>query len=255
MSIDWITVSAQIVNFLILVALLKRFLYQPVLDAMDRREERIAARLAEAEQRERQAKEEATRYQRRLDAFDQERDALLTRTREDVEAERKRLLEQARRDADQAREDWKRQVGQEKDALAGNLRRRLAETIQTLVRKVLGDLADARLEEQMVEAFIDKLEHLPDDERRALTEGPGTVTIVSAFELDSRARSRLTRALHEHLGPDTEVSYTRSEGLICGIALTRQGLRLSWNVADYTNELAGRVEDAFSTLHPVSETS
>ncbi len=49
MAIDWITVSAQIVNFLILVWLLKHFLYQPIIRAMDRREQRVSERLNEAQ--------------------------------------------------------------------------------------------------------------------------------------------------------------------------------------------------------------
>jgi F-type H+-transporting ATPase subunit b len=48
MLIDWFTVGAQVLNFLILVWLMKRFLYQPILDAIDAREQRIAAELANA---------------------------------------------------------------------------------------------------------------------------------------------------------------------------------------------------------------
>ena len=43
MLIDGFTVGAQVLNFLILVWLMKRFLYQPILDAIDAREQRIAA--------------------------------------------------------------------------------------------------------------------------------------------------------------------------------------------------------------------
>ena len=49
MHIDWLTVVAQIVNFLVLVYLLKRFLYGPILQAMDDRQAGIAARLQEAD--------------------------------------------------------------------------------------------------------------------------------------------------------------------------------------------------------------
>ena len=48
MLIDWFTVGAQVLNFLILVWLLKRFLYKPILNAIDAREKRIAAELADA---------------------------------------------------------------------------------------------------------------------------------------------------------------------------------------------------------------
>ena len=49
MLIDWFTVGAQALNFLVLVWLLKRFLYKPILNAVDAREKRIAAELADAD--------------------------------------------------------------------------------------------------------------------------------------------------------------------------------------------------------------
>ena len=51
MSVNWFTVAAQVVNFLILVWLLHRFLYGPIIAAMDRRERRIAERLQDAQRK------------------------------------------------------------------------------------------------------------------------------------------------------------------------------------------------------------
>ena len=60
MLIDWFTVLAQLVNFLILVWLLKRFLYRPILDAIDAREKRIAAELADADAKKDDAEKKRT---------------------------------------------------------------------------------------------------------------------------------------------------------------------------------------------------
>ena len=66
MQIDWLTVSAQLINFLVLVWLLKRFLYRPVMDAMQRREQHIAARIGAAEQQEGLADQRERRYRDEL---------------------------------------------------------------------------------------------------------------------------------------------------------------------------------------------
>ena len=50
MSVDWITVIAQIVNFLVLIWLLKKFLYRPILDGIDAREAEITERMLAANQ-------------------------------------------------------------------------------------------------------------------------------------------------------------------------------------------------------------
>ncbi len=61
MLIDWFTVGAQALNFLILVWLMKRFLYKPILNAIDAREKKIAAELADADAQEGRGPEGARR--------------------------------------------------------------------------------------------------------------------------------------------------------------------------------------------------
>ena len=100
MPIDWFTVIAQVINFLILVWLLKRFLYKPILHAIDEREKGIATQLAEAEAKKAEAQKERDDFQHKNEAFDQERAALLKKATDEAKAERQRLLDEARKDAD-----------------------------------------------------------------------------------------------------------------------------------------------------------
>ena len=100
MLIDWFTVGAQALNFLILVWLLKRFLYKPILDAVDAREKRIAAELADADAKKAEAKKERDEFQHKNEEFDQQRAALLSKATEEAKAERQRLLDEARKAAD-----------------------------------------------------------------------------------------------------------------------------------------------------------
>src|ERR1700685_3358670 len=100
MLIDWFTVAAQAINFLILVWLLKRFLYKRILHAIDEREKGIATQLAQAEAKKADAQKERDDFQHKKEAFDQERAALLKEATDEAKAERERLLEEARRDAD-----------------------------------------------------------------------------------------------------------------------------------------------------------
>ena len=77
MLIDWFTVAAQILNFLILVWLLKRFLYKPILDAIDAREKRIITELADAAKKQKEAKQERDDFNKKNADFDQQRNELL----------------------------------------------------------------------------------------------------------------------------------------------------------------------------------
>ena len=98
MLIDWFTVGAQIVNFLILVWLLQHFLYKPILNAIDAREKRIAAELADADKKKAEAQKERTDFEDKNKAFDEQRIALLAKATDEAKAERGRLINQAKQD-------------------------------------------------------------------------------------------------------------------------------------------------------------
>src|SRR5579871_4525076 len=100
MLIDWFTVGAQALNFLILVWLMKRFLYKPILRAIDEREKRIAAELADADAKKAEAQKERDEFQQKNAEFDQQRATLLSKVTDEANAERQRLLEDARQAAD-----------------------------------------------------------------------------------------------------------------------------------------------------------
>src|SRR5208337_4371811 len=100
MLIDWFTVGAQALNFVILVWLMRRFLYKPILRAIDAREKRIAAELADADAKKAEALKERDEFQHKNEEFDQERAALLSKATEEAKAERQRLLDEARKAAD-----------------------------------------------------------------------------------------------------------------------------------------------------------
>ncbi len=253
MEIDWITVSAQIVNFLILVGLLKHFLYQPIIRAMDAREQRITERLHEAQARETQADEKARLYQEKSEELERLRDEILSKAREEAEQQQKRMLDEARAEVGETREQWQRQANQEKEEFLGNLRRQTVETIQAIARKALSELADVELEERLVHIFLERLKSLDKEARQALSQTDEPVRILSAFELDSTLRGRLTRAVHEHLAEDIEVDYAYSPDLLCGIELTSGGRRLSWNLANFSEELSARIEEAFIPTGTASE--
>src|ERR1700677_5110648 len=97
MLINWFPVVAQVINFLILVWLLKRFLYKPILQAIDQREKGIATQLAQAEAKRAEAQKQCDDFQHKNEAFDQERASLLKKAEEEANAQRQRLLEDARK--------------------------------------------------------------------------------------------------------------------------------------------------------------
>jgi len=247
MQIDWLTVIGQIVNFLVLVWLLKHFLYAPVINAMDRREKRIAERLQNAEQREQSATDTTQDYQHRIKALNRERDELMEKARSAAETIRQELLDEARGEAAAQRVHWQRQVAEEKQDFLRSLKYQAVDTIQTIARQALGDLASTELEEQIIQAFIQRLKMLDNESLQTLAAATEPARVRTSFTLDSPIRGRLTRALHECITEDIEITYIESPDLLCGIELTISGRRLSWTLADYLEKLEQRMHKQMET--------
>lgn len=252
MQIDWLTVIAQIINFLILVWLLKRFLYQPIINAMDRREQRITERLREAEQREQAAEESKQDYLNKMEALEQDREALMDEARQAAETKQRELLDEARAEAAEKRSHWQHQVLEEKQNFLRSLKHEAAESIQRIARRALADLADTELEEQIIHAFIHRLKTLDTDSRHAIAAAE-SAQITTSFELDSAIRGQLTRTIHEQIGKGIDIYYRVSPELLSGIELSVAGRRLSWTLAEYLRELEERIQAQLEAVHGGNE--
>src|SRR5271165_2187174 len=121
MPIKWFVVVAQIINFLILVWLLKRFLYKPILNAIDAREMGMATQLADAIAKTADAEKERDAFQHKIEALDQEHAALMKKVADEANAERQRLFEEIRKEADALRARRQEALRNEQQALHSNI--------------------------------------------------------------------------------------------------------------------------------------
>jgi len=135
MLIDWFTVVAQVVNFLILVWLMKRFLYLPILKALDAREKRIAASLADADAKMAESVKEREEYTRKNTEFDRERAALLFKAQDEAGNERNRLFEVARNDADAFRDKLQGKLSGEYNRLRESINHRTRDEVFAILAR------------------------------------------------------------------------------------------------------------------------
>jgi len=246
--IDWFTVAAQIGNFLILVFLLKHFLYDRILQAMDKREERIQHRLDEARNREKEAEQEGESLRKERAELEKKRDDILAEARDEAGKERKRLVREAREQVQAMRRSWQESLDREKFAFTRELRRMAGREVYAVCRKALKDLADAEVEEQMVQVLLEHLAGLDPEERDAMAEAARTdenrVTVRSGFQMPSGLKQKATREIHERLGDDIEVEYETDEDGAPGVELRMKGRKLAWGFEDYLNDLEQEAERA-----------
>jgi len=245
MIIDWFTVGAQALNFVVLVWLLKRFLYKPILNALDAREKRIADELTDADVKKSAALKERDEFQNKNKEFDEQRAALLSQAQDEAQVVRQRLLDEARRAADALRADRQDALNREHQSLSDEITRRTGAEVFAVARKALTDLAATSLEERLVDVFTRRLQELDGTAKAefaaALRTAADPALVRSAFVLPELQRAALQRALNETFAAEIQVRFETAPDIISGIELTANGRRVGWNIADYLGGLETRV--------------
>jgi F-type H+-transporting ATPase subunit b len=236
---------------------LKHFLYKPILDAIDAREKRIAAELADADAKKADAEKERTDFEDKNKAFDQQRIALLGKATDEAKAERERLTDEAKKDGESLRAN-------QADALRGDQVRLSSEIILlaekevfAIARKSLADLATVSLEERIAEVFTRRLRELDPKAKEllgaALRNSPQPALVRSAFDLPADQRAAIQNALNETFSAVVRINFEDSQDAICGIELTANGQKVAWSIASYLKGLSMKVSDlvdaqAFPTI-------
>ena len=247
MLIDWFTVGAQALNFVVLVWLMKRFLYKPILQAIDAREKRIAGELADAAAKKAAAQKERDEFQHRNEEFGQQRAALLSKATDEANAERLRLLDEARKAADAL--SAKRQEALKRDAhhLNQAIARRTQQEVFAIARKALTDLATTSLEERMGEVFTRRLREMDGKAKeslaKALKTAAGPALVRSAFDLPPKERATIQNALNETFSADIHLRFETAPDIVSGIELTTNGHKVAWSIADYLASLEKGVSE------------
>ena len=257
MLIDWFTVIAQVVNFLILVGLLKHFLYQPILNAIDLREKGIADKLADAEGKQAEARKKHDDFDGKNKAFDDQRAALMTKADDDAKTERDRLVGEAHKEADGVRASEANALKNDQAHLGAAIKRLAQDQVFAVARKTLVDLASVSLEERVGEVFTRRLREMDakhkDELGAALRASPEASLVRSAFDLPAEQKSAIQKALNETFSADVRVRYEIDPNAISGIEFTAQGQRLAWSISSYLDSFDAGLEKLLSQQAPVPQ--
>ncbi len=254
MGIDWFTFGAQIVNFLILVWLLRKFLYGPIINAMDRREAAIAERMAAADKQQREAETQAALYQEKNRSLDHRQEELMAEVQEAVKQRQKELLGEARAAVEHSRSAWYEALEREQTSLAQEIRRDTGVRAVQIARRALEDFADRDLHDQVVNMLHRRLSQLTPEQqtelRDALLQDDNQIVVTSAFPLSQSAEASIGEVLREKLGAKSELVFRRTDELMCGIEIRVGGQQISWSFNDYLDLIDLEFESAIKSSKP-----
>ncbi|HEU5409087.1 MAG TPA: F0F1 ATP synthase subunit delta [Nitrospira sp.] len=236
MELDWTTFALEILNFLVLVWVLKRLLYKPVLKVIAERKAEIQKTLSDAESLRKEAQDLRDQYENRQVEWNREKETVRNRMVEEVNAEKVRLLLELQTSLDQDRAkaraleqrrltDLTRQAEDAAIAQGGQFAARL-----------LARLASAELEAKLVEIMLEDLRRIPDERRQAIRTGCGKgevpAFVTSAHVLSQPQQKSLQEALQSLLGRPVSCEWREDQDLLAGIRLSLGPWMLGVNLQD-----------------------
>jgi F-type H+-transporting ATPase subunit b len=230
-----------------LVWLLRRFLYKPVLKAIDERENKIASELKDAKAKETEAKKEQAEFLEKNEKFDQQKKKLMDDVIAETNEEREKLLEGARNEAAVLRSKLEKSLDAMQENLEHDIAQKTQEEVFAITRKTLKDLASMSLEEQSVNIFVNRLKELKNEEKKKLTDafksGSDFILVQTAFDLPSKQQTEIKSTVNEILGTKTQFQFNTVPKLISGIELTSNGYKLAWSISEYLSSIQKSISE------------
>ncbi|HHJ16631.1 MAG TPA: ATPase [Gammaproteobacteria bacterium] len=247
MELNWSTFILEILNFLVLVWILKRFFYRPVLNVLARRRAGIEKILSDAKTLHHDAEALQAQYRGRLADWELERQQAREQLVREIEEERAQRLAALQSELEQEREKARvAEARRQSDAMHKAEETALIQAAR-FASRVLGQVACPELEEKLLGLVIDELPQLPAEQIAALRNNrgqiPETIVVASAFPLSDSQRQKLRKALIATTGTDLPLHFEQDVEILAGVRITIGPWVLGANLRDELRSFAEFAHD------------
>jgi len=236
MELNWSTFILEMINFLVLVWILKRFLYKPVLDVIARRQSGIDKALSDSEALHQKAEQLQRQYEGRIAEWENERRQARESLAGELDAERTRRMSEIQASLEQERErsrvaDARRQANE-----ARMLEEKAMSQAAGFASRLLGMAAGPELHKRLVDLLAEELEALSagrlESVRSHYAKTPEAIVVTSPFPLSDDQRRRLEKVLKKTTGSEVPVRYETGEELLAGLRVVIGAWVLGANIQD-----------------------
>jgi F-type H+-transporting ATPase subunit b len=253
MGIDLVTLIAQIINLVVLIWLMKRFLYQPILKMVSERQAFIDAEIKRAHQARQEALLQEAQYSKRVADFDAKRSEMMAEARKEVENFKQKLLAESKQAISYSRKNWQVELEQEKQSFDAGLQASIVKNFKLFASDALKDMAGVELTSLVLEKFKEKMQKMSKSAHKQMSENilkNGKIVISTDSKLDTNTKSELKAFLTDLFDLQTSVKFDfkEDENLICGIQIQVGEHQTSWNLKNYLEAFEDNMDAAFNEL-------
>ena len=247
--IHWPTVFFQVLNFLVVMWILRKYLFAPVMAAMDRREREIHDRLKAAQKMKKDADDERVALEAELRSLEEKRSRILADAREKVEAEGAALVRTLGAEIQERREKELRELELERSELMKSVAGVAGRALLDAANAALKGLANTNVERTLVENFAARanrgnIARVP--ELRKYYRKAGLLVVNSSFGMGAAARRKIRNALSRLVGRPARVRFGLDERIMCGLEVVCDSLVISYGLDGYVEQLRRGLDDGLA---------
>ena len=250
MGFSWVTFFAQIINLFLLVWLLKKFLYHPILTAIEKRQAYIEDKVKKADEAVKSAQKQEAKLQKQAQVWEKEKQKRLDEVDFELESYRRRQMEQIDRQAADLRQKMQDSLNRESASLQVEIRDMMAGNFLNLSQKVLKDISGLSPMEQAISLFQQKIKALTKTEIKALSDvlkKKKQIIVSSSATLMEKEKKHLSLFLKERFGV-SDILFQVQPDLILGIEAVIGETVLEWNLKSYLDSFEGNLNAALAGL-------
>jgi len=223
MEFNLSTFILEIINFLILIWILQRLFYKPLLEVIAKRKQFIDQSLADAKNMQQQAEEQRTLYENRQKLWEQEKQAALAALQQQIDIERRAQMAQLETDLEQERQKINVTLQRQQKELQQQAEKQALVNGARFAGMLLKQSASPELEAQLFTLILDNLKTLPEACTLCLqmlgTKKSVPIKITSAYPLTDEQRLQLEQKLGSLINSQINFQYHQDTELIAGIRM------------------------------------
>ena len=235
MSINWFEIIAQIFNFFLILFILQKLLYKPVLKAMEERQRRTHEAQIEADNKMRDANKLVATYEKKVADIEKEKRKILDDAKTQAEEAKEDLLEKYKTEAENKRIAYLKEIEDEKHDFTLNLRKTLGDSAVKIASHLLASISSRELEDEVFGTFIDNLRDLRQRIPNFDSLEEETVNIHSYRDLSHGEKQRIENVLNDYSDILKTINYQTDPDLILGYELNLETYTVHANIENYLN--------------------
>jgi F-type H+-transporting ATPase subunit b len=238
------TFLLQVINFVVLVFILKRLLYKPVREIMEKRRSLTEKNIEEAENTKKEATELKKRYQEEMDKFDKAKTLRLENLKEVIAVERLELIKKAEEDAAKIIEKERAVFDIEKSRVQTDLKAKAIENISIFAEKIFTDISDEGLHKAIFRKLLKETADIASD-ISGIKEKDEVIAIdlITAYPAPEDELKQFREIMESHTGKKVAVNAVVDKTLIAGAKIKAYDRLYDFSLSGQIASLAIRLKD------------